>query len=93
MSQMRRVAGALELAPQEHALEIAARGLAILAMQSALAAGVLREMSEILGGRVRTGIVAEGGRSRAYAEGVELGAFATFDAALEALCRRLAGGR
>jgi hypothetical protein len=80
----------LDLAAHERAVEIAARTLAILAAQSALAAGALRAIGEALGNRTRYGIVAEGdGRFRLYVDGVARAPFATFDAALEELLREM----
>jgi hypothetical protein len=79
-----------DLASYERALCIAARALAVLSSESALAAMAFRDMSETLGDRVKDGIAADtGGRFHAYAGGVDLGNFATFDAALEAVYSRL----
>lgn len=74
----------------ERANDIAGRALAILAAQSEIAASALREMSETLGVRVSTGVVNEpGGKYRAFLSGADLGEFANFDAAVEAVYRNV----
>jgi hypothetical protein len=81
---------AFDLTAHERAVEIAVRTLAVLAAQSALAAGALRAVGEALGSRTRYGIVAEGeGSFRAVIDATVQGTFATFDAALEELLRHV----
>src|SRR5690349_4075991 len=80
----------VDLNAHERAAEIAARSLALLAAQSALAAAALRAMGEALGSRTRFGIVADGdGSFRPVIDATAQGAFATFDAALEELLRHV----